>query len=135
MAFAFLAAEDWTTAGLIRSGTELLGVRRRWLPPLAAQILAWYLRPLVDAARELAAVVEGCPAFIDAVDRAARQRVPIRIARYVLAPGEARRTPVPIPRISSAGGLADLLELTSGELDWFAGVKHWNRRAGTRLQH
>ncbi len=135
VAFAFLAAEEWTKAGLVQSGTELLGVRRRWLPPLAAQVLGWYPRPPVDAARELAAVVEGCPAFVDAVDRAARQRVPIRIARYVLAPGQARQTPVPIPRISSAGDLADLLELTSGELDWFADVKHWNGRAEPRLQH
>ncbi|NJC23926.1 hypothetical protein BJ994_003002 [Arthrobacter pigmenti] len=130
LAHAFLATDDWSKNGLLAAGAEVLGARRRWLGPVAAEVLRFYRQPPVDAPRELAAVVVLNDAFRAAVARAKKNGVPIRIAHF--AP-----TPVRAPRgLNDLSDLARLLRLPAGELDWFADTRHWNRRAHSkRLQH
>ncbi|MGA7204576.1 MAG: reverse transcriptase family protein [Specibacter sp.] len=125
LAHAFLAAESWSKASLVAAGADILGARRRWLGPLAADILRSYHRAPTGSPRELAAVVLGNETFGEAVAKAAARRKPIRLAHYALAPGP-----------ETLAGLARLLRLDVGELEWFADPKQWNRTArSTRLQH
>lgn len=129
LAHAFLSADAWDKNGLMAAGAAALGARRRWLGPLAAEVLQAYHRPPLDAPRELAAFVAAAPAFWTAAERAAARGASLRIARYIAAPATARTTADPVPRLDGLSDLTELLELTPGELDWFADTKHWNRRA------
>lgn len=125
LAHAFLAAEGWSRGALMAAGADILGARRRWLGPLADDVLFSYRRPPAGSPRELAAVVLGNEAFGEAVAKAFARRKPIRLAHYALAPAP-----------DTLAGLATLLELDVGELEWFADPKQWNRTArSTRLQH
>ncbi len=134
LAHAFLAAEEWSAAGLATAGAGVLGARRRWLGPLAGQVLGNYHRRPADAPRELAAVVLGCEAFREAVERAVRQRRPITLVRYEASPAKARETAV--ARLDTLAGLAGFLGLGIGELEWFADPRRWNRTAARpALQH
>lgn len=136
LAQAFLASPQWTKAELVAAGAHVLGARRRWLGPLAAQVVRGYPRPPLDAPRELAAVIASCDSFLEAVAKAAQQRKPILIANYVLAPSVARdNRHAGVPQIGTLGELAERLKLSGGELEWFADPKHWNRTAVRKLQH
>ncbi|MDD0857923.1 hypothetical protein NHF46_09455 [Arthrobacter alpinus] len=90
LAQAFLASPQWTKAELVAAGAHALGARRRWLGPLAAQVVRGYPRPPLDAPRELGAMIGSCDPFIEATAKALQQRKPILIANYVLAPSVAR---------------------------------------------
>lgn len=136
LAQAFLGSADWSKPGLIDAGAHVLGARRRWLGPLAAQILRGYPRPPVDAPRELASMLQQCEPFLDALAKAAQQRKPIHLANYVLTSPVARENLVQgAPRIDTLADLADRLHLGNGELEWFADTKHWNRLSGGSLAH
>ncbi|WP_449371854.1 hypothetical protein [Arthrobacter psychrolactophilus] len=136
LAQAFLAAPEWNTAALMAAGVHVLGARRRWLGPLVNDVLQGYLRAPVDAPRELATRIRQAEPFVEALAKAEQQRKPIRLAHYVLAPAAAgENMPPQTPRINNLGELAHLLELTPGELEWFADTRHWNRMAARKLQH
>ncbi|MBG6216134.1 hypothetical protein IWX75_000571 [Arthrobacter sp. CAN_A6] len=126
LAHAFLAADPWSKPGLIAAGAITLGARRRWLGPLAADVLKAYHRPPTDAPRELARFIAQAPAFGAAVARAAEKGAPIPVARYAVASAAAGAS-AGIP--AGVGALAQFLDLTVGELEWFADTGHWNRRA------
>ncbi|POH74965.1 RNA-directed DNA polymerase [Arthrobacter glacialis] len=134
LAHAFLAAEDWSKPSLISAAASVLGARRRWLGPLAEHILGLYHRRPADAPRELVAVVLHSEAFETAVEKAAKARKPIIVAHYVVQPAVAREARV--PHLDTLAGLAGLLGLSIGELEWFADPRQWNRTATSkRLQH
>lgn len=136
LAQCFLGSPQWSKTELINAGAHVVGARRRWLGPLATQILQVYPRPPVDAPRELAASILLCEPFAEAVAKAIHQRKPIRVANFVLRPAEARENRQPrVPRLDTLASLAAMLELTCGELEWFADPQHWNRRAERKLQH
>ena len=136
LAHGFLNTMQWTRPALIDAGAELLGARRRWLGPVADEVLAAYLRPPIDAPRELAAVILGCEPFARALAKAAAQRKPIQLAHHELAPAQARENRAPrVPQIDTLAQLATLLHVSSGELEWFADAQHWNRKANPRLRH
>ncbi|MHA7306139.1 reverse transcriptase family protein [Arthrobacter sp. TMN-49] len=134
LAHAFLAAEDWSKPALRAAGASVLGARRRWLGPLADHVLGIYHHPPADVPRELAAVVLDSEAFQRAVDKAAIQRKPITVAHYTVGPAGAREARV--RRLDTLAELAQFLELSVGELEWFSDPRQWNRRAAsTRLLH
>lgn len=136
LAQGFLNSPAWTSSGLIEAGTSLLGARRRWLGPVVAEVLAAYLRPPVDAPRELAAVILGCEPFALAWAKAAARRKPIRLARLELGTAQARENRAPrVPRIDTLADLASMLGVSCGELEWFADPQRWNRTAGPKLRH
>lgn len=132
---AFLAQSQWAVKELVDAGALVLGSRRRWLRPLAAEVLRNYPRPPRDAPRELAAVVLASEAFSKAMHQASRARKPLPPAYFTLAPRSARDSLTAVPRLGSVGELADFLSLTPGELEWFADPRHFNRAAPTTLQH
>lgn len=133
--YGLLTAEPWERRALIEAASDVLGVRRRWLPGLVDEVLAVYHRAPHDSPRELAAVVARTGAFRGAVERAAERRVPIPIRHYPVTPASARPSTLPLPRLDTLADLADLLSLDIGELEWFADPGGWNRRAPERLQH
>lgn len=136
LAQAFLNSARWTSAGLVEAGAQVLGARRRWLGPVVTLVLRSYPRPPLDAPRELGSMILGCEPFAQARAKAAVQRKPLRLAHYVLEPMVARENGQPrVPRLDTLADLAAMLELTGGELEWFADPQQWNRLAVPALQH
>ncbi|WP_158251179.1 reverse transcriptase family protein [Cryobacterium sp. Y11] len=136
MALAFLAADDWSATRLSAAGSLVLGARRRWLGPLVRDVLAAYREPPHDASRELTTVISGSDAFRAAVDRADARGAPLQVTHHLVAQSRGREAPAPAPLLDTVSGLARLLDLSVGDLDWFADTKHWNRRAPAgALQH
>lgn len=135
LANAFLASDEWSRAALFESGARVLGVRRRWLGPLITEVLRVYPRPPVASPRELTSVIARSAPLLGALERAARRRVPIRIAHHIVVPTTAQPRDVRAHPINTLAELSTLLELTLGELDWFADTKQWNRRAGPGPLH
>lgn len=136
LAQAFLNAVAWERPALIAAGAQLLGARKRWLGPVATEVLAAYLRPPVDAPRELGTVILGCEPFARALAKATAQRKPIQLVHHELGPAQARENRAPrVPQIDTLAHLASLLHVSSGELEWFADPQHWNRKADSRLRH
>ena len=127
LASGFLAG-DWTRAGLVESGASVLGRRPRWLAPLARQTLELYPRAPHDRPRELATLIASRPAADKA--RGARPVVQPVVGTRMLA------NPWRLPVLHDLSGVADLLAVSTSELDWFADPKHWSRTASTApLQH
>jgi RNA-directed DNA polymerase len=139
LAHAFLAADAWTKPALLEAGASVLGARRRWLGPLAAEVLATYRSRPVDAPRELVAVINTAAPFQQAMSVAVERQKPIRIIHHPTTPTQARTatdSPGSSAPLDSLAVLATLLELTQGELDWFADPRLFNRRARPgRLHH
>jgi len=134
LAHAFLSADSWTKPALLAAGASVLGARRRWLGPLATVVLETFRSRPSDAPRELAEVVLGATPFARAIEVSIERDAPIRIIHHPTAPTQARATSV--PRLDSLADLAALLDLTQGELDWFADPQLRNRRARPgRLHH
>lgn len=129
LAHGFLAGE-WSRAGLIASGADVLGARRRWLGPLADAVLLQQPHPPFDAPRALARLIAADERMLAALAAASARGRPLTIAHHVLAEPPAATHP------ASLAELAALLELTPGELDWFADTQLRQRRAPEGpLQH
>ncbi len=147
LAAAFLDSSSWRREDLIGAGAAVLGARRRWLGPVVRAVLSGYPRRPDGAPRELARWIAAQPVFADAVEKAAALGTPIRPARFLVqaddgrthppgpAPTDAAVGPAPASGVEDLAWLARELRLTPGELDWFADTRHWNRRAGSALQH
>lgn len=88
-----------------------------------------YVHKPADAPRELAAYIANCEPFELAVAKAHTAGKPIRITRFAMAGPELRSGTHRVPAIRGLEQLADFLDLSLGELDWFADTGHWNRLA------
>ncbi|MFC5930199.1 RNA-directed DNA polymerase [Cryobacterium melibiosiphilum] len=139
LAAALLGAKTWSKTEMIDAGAHVLGARRRWLGPLATEILSSYPRAPTDSPRELAAHIIDCAAFSNAIEAATSRGVPNIIAHYPLTPPltppQARAVTSALPRLDTLGDLAAFLTLTPGELDWFADTGQWNRTARPGALH
>ena len=130
LADAFLAEGDWRRPALADRGGLVLGVRRRWLVPVAEAVVAAYPRRPSDRPRELAAFVAG----LDPVREAGRAAVPIRSRPVTPTRTVAHRWETPV--VDDLSALAALLDITIGHLDWYADRRSINRRAADpRLHH
>ncbi|WP_067498771.1 reverse transcriptase family protein [Actinoplanes sp. TFC3] len=110
-------------AGLVRAGAEVLGARPWWLRPVVARVLRAYPHPPLDRPRELAA-------FLD------RRVQPHPVVVRRAAPARVVRMRWDTPQLNDLGALADFLEVSGDELDWFADRKEINRHArDERLRH
>ncbi len=135
LAAGFLAG-SWTQRGLMDSGAEVLGSRRRWLSRLARHTLDLYPRPPLDRPRELASIVA---AFVDA-DAATRpataRTTGVRPATRPVVGTRMLTNRWGLPTLHDLGDLAEWLELSSSELEWFADPRHLARATSERrLQH
>ncbi|WP_156109619.1 reverse transcriptase family protein [Cryobacterium sp. MLB-32] len=135
LAFAFLAADVWSPSGLSTAGTAVLGVRRRWLGPLIRDVLEAYRQPPHDASLELSRVIGATESFRAAVRLADSRGAPLRVLHHKVAESRAREMPGLVPHIDTPADLARLLELSVGDLDWFADAKQWNRRSAVAALH
>ncbi|MEV0714502.1 reverse transcriptase family protein [Asanoa sp. NPDC050611] len=133
LADAFLAEGEWRRPALADRGGEVLGVRRRWLVPVAEAVLTAYPRRPSDRPRELAAFVATLEPLREAV-RHARTPIVIRSRPVGVTRTVTHRWSTPV--IDDLGGLAALLGLTIEQLDWYADRRALNRRAADeRLRH
>lgn len=128
LSYAFLASDVWATNELIDAGSIVLGARRRWLRGVVSDVLASFHRAPADASRQLAALIVGSPAFVDAMTKAKQQQRPIRIHHLSVTLSRAGRTVKPVPRIDTVADLATVLGVRLGQLEWFADTMNWNRR-------
>ncbi|WP_341229590.1 reverse transcriptase family protein [Nocardioides salarius] len=133
---AGLLAGSWTQRGLVASGAEVLGSRRRWLDRLARHTLELYPRPPLDRPRELARIVA---AFVDA-DAATRPTTArTTAARPATRPVVGTRMLTNrwgLPTLHDLDDLAGWLGLTSSELEWYADPRRLARTTSQgRLQH
>ncbi|WP_299040056.1 reverse transcriptase family protein [uncultured Pseudokineococcus sp.] len=129
LADALLAEGDWTSESLVTAAARVLGSRRRWLPALAAHVLAECPRPPRDAPRHLAGVAGAAPPFVRARERAQRRGHPLRARRHPVVPTRAGGSRWPTARLDDVGDVARLLDLDVGHLDWMADVRSLQRRA------
>lgn len=135
LADAFIAAVAWTKPELTGAGALVLGARRRWLARVVDETLHYFTRPPVDSPRLLATLIADSPKFREAVAKANARRAPLRIHYRALTPPTAREVSGALPQINTIPELAALLDLTVGELEWFADTKHWNRGARADSLH
>lgn len=129
LSHAFLNATSWTAVDLTSAGATVLGARRRWLGPLVRTVLDSYRDRPDDAPRQLAASIAVSGPFRQAVAKARQQGRPLRIAVHHPGSPGIRAGNHRIPVIAGLGQLAQYLDLSPGELDWFADTGHWNRLA------
>ena len=134
LSFAFLSTVRWDRVSLVDAGAQVLGARRRWLSPLAREVLAAYPRRPADAPRELTAMIQGSDALSQAITAARARGASIRIHTYVVTPAEARPAP-PVPRLDTITDLAALLHVPVAQLEWLADTKGMNRRAAAGPLH
>ncbi|WP_193610637.1 reverse transcriptase domain-containing protein [Nocardioides lijunqiniae] len=127
LAAGFLGGE-WTAPGLVESGAVVLGRKPRWLKPLVKQTLKLYPRPPYDRPRELATNVRTRPAAKKAL-----------AAHPVVQPTPGTRMLTNrwrLPELHDPADLAELVGITTSELDWFADPRRLARSAGdVPLQH
>lgn len=127
LADAFLAGGEWRPPALADRGGAVLGVRRRWLVPLARAVVTAYPHRPSDRPRELAA-------FVAPLVPATARRAPIRSWR--VEPTRTVVRPWHTPVVDDLAALAGVLDLDPSDLDWFADRRVMNRRAGDpRLHH
>lgn len=128
LAAAFLAGR-WTERAMTDRGRAVTGPGCPWLRPVVREVLHAYPDPPADRPRELARAVVASPHL------AVAEALPTP-RRWFVAPTRMGPMPWPVPPLPTAGALAEFLDLTAGELEWFADVHGLQRRApGSQLQH
>ncbi|MGN9807752.1 reverse transcriptase family protein [Micromonospora sp. BQ11] len=136
LADAFLAGDGWRRTDLVHQGGLVLGVRRRWLWPVADAVLAAYPHPPTDRPRELATFLSTLDQLGAAIAAARQQQRPIVIRTRPVAPTRTVRRPWHTPVIDTVDDLAAMLDLSVEHLDWYADRRSLNRRATAhRLHH
>ncbi|MDG4800128.1 reverse transcriptase family protein [Micromonospora sp. WMMD980] len=136
LADAFLAGNGWRRADLVDQGGLVLGIRRRWLWPVADAVLVAYPRPPTDRPRELAEFLSTFDPLRAAVATARQHQRPIVIRTRPVTPTRTIRRPWHTPVIDTVGDLAAMLDLSTEHLDWYADRRAMNRRATAhRLHH
>lgn len=126
-------AGDWDADKIPLRLFRAVARRRVWLAELATELLATYPQRPADRPRELAAFILSS----DALQRARQmpQSLPVP-AIWTPTPTSTTRAPFRGPRIDHAGALADLLGITTSELDNDADTRLRARRARSpRIAH
>ncbi len=123
----------WSARPMADRAGRAVRPRPWWTLPLVRAVLSAYPRPPLDRPRELARFVDRVLAALPARDG---DGPPPRPRHWeVPAPAMGRR-PWPVPEIASLGELARFLELSDGELAWFADLRSLERTArDERLRH
>lgn len=131
LARSFLAGEA-AVESIVARCAKTLGRRWRWLQPLARRYLDSFGEVRAPRGQRVVAFLLADPGFCRAYGK---YRKEIRVAEW-LSDAPPRMEPVPaaqlwqIPPIASLAELADFLNLTYGELEWFADLKGLNSRGG-----
>jgi hypothetical protein len=136
LAKAFVSGEATADAIVERSAT-LLGRRWRWLRPLAVRYLEAMAADSHPRLRDAASFLRNDESFRKA---SWRHRRKLKIENWLQEP--PRMEPVAaaehwgLPRLETPGELANWLEVSVGDLEWFADLKGLGRKEGAaRLRH
>jgi RNA-directed DNA polymerase len=139
LADTYLAAPEWSPAGLIEATRFVLGELPQWTAAMVDEVIAAYVRPPRDRPRELARFIAGLPTLPSQVAEepgALPEAKPVRARQRRVTPTATLRRPFHTPRLDTTADLAAWLDLSILELDWFADVREMNRRAmDRRLRH
>ncbi|SCE82409.1 RNA-directed DNA polymerase [Micromonospora coriariae] len=135
LADAFLAADRWLRGDLVASGGRVLGVRRRWLWPVADAALAAYPRAPRDRPRELAAFLANLALLAEVVGAARQRGHTVAVRARPVTPTRTVRRPWSTPVLDDLADLARLLDVTPDQLDWYADRRAMNRRADDQRLH
>jgi len=129
----------WTVDGLTERGAGSLDRWPSWITALAMNVTAVYRSAPTQDAKSLTALIESFLAARPADDRPEPPR-PIRLVEP-LPPGSPRTWPSlvrqwPVAAVGSVANLAELLELSGGQLEWLADVRGLERTvADERLRN
>lgn len=129
LARCFLA-DDPRLEGILQRCEHLLGRRWHWVERVARRFEAAHAGKARPRHRDVAAFISNDRSF-----QLAWRRIPGRLTPVLLLTKPPRMQPVSaagtwnLPRIESAGALADWLWLDYGDLDWFADLKGLCRTA------
>jgi hypothetical protein len=136
LAKAFVSGEA-TPDAIAERSAKVLGRRWRWLRPLAVRYLRVMAADFHPRQRDVASFLIADEGFGKA---SGKHRRKLKIDNWLQEP--ARMQPVPaaqdweLPRIETAGELASWLDISLGDLEWFADLKNLGRRHGeSRLRH
>jgi len=136
LAKAFVGGEA-TPDAIAERSAKALGKRWRWLRPLAVRYLQAMAADLHPREREAARFLRADEGFRKA---SWKHRRKLKIENWLYEP--ARMEPVAaaksweLPRLETAGELANWLEVSVRELEWFADLKGLGRKKGeARLRH
>src|SRR5579859_5130767 len=127
LAMAFLDG-DWSRDGLTRRGALVVGHARPSLRSLVRSVLRGYPRPPWDRPRELAVWLSTRTAF-ETLRSEPWAEVTPDAGRWLPFQPAMGAMPWRVPAIPTSGELAHLLDLSLGELAWFADVKSLEKRA------
>ena len=128
LAWSFLAAPAWTEPELRRSAWTTLGRRHRFVPGVVRLVLRTHRTAPLGRPAELARLLAGSDELGDALQRAARRRVPVRVAVVPTTPAATGRRRWPVPDVAGSAELARLLAVPAEQLDWLADVQGRQRR-------
>lgn len=129
LAWAFLAADEWTVPALRAAARRTLGGAYPWTTSVARAVLATYRRPPREQPDALAELVAAQPALQDGLHRALTTNTPVHVRRIPTVPGAmAAHRPWPVPPIADLPALASLLEVPLEQLPWLADVQGRQRR-------
>lgn len=130
---AFLAGA-WEERAMADRADLVLDPRPRWVRRLARDVLAAYPRPPADRPRELARFIE--LALQGPAPGLGPPEPPPRVLRWLLSEPRMHRLPWPVPELASLGELATFLEVSDGQLAWFADTRALERTVeGERLRN
>lgn len=132
-----LLAGPWTEEEMTARVRETVGVpRAAWPGRLAAEVLTAVPVAPVDAPRRFAAHLARSAVLAAAVRDADRRGRPLRVVHLVLTSARMGRNRFGVPPLDGLDDLAAFLRVEPAELEWFADVRSYQRRApGTALHH
>ena len=123
MANAILSAEPGT-AGIADRLSYILGRDWRWIRPLAARYTQSFPGIAVPRRREVIKFLRSDPGLLEAVRK---HRRPFPVAHWITGSQPMRPVPGaaawPIPPLTTVAALAEWMEVTPSELQWFADLK------------
>jgi RNA-directed DNA polymerase len=139
LADACLAAPSWEAEAVRTTAAALFARAPRWLGAVVAEVIEAYPRPPFDRPGELTRYIARLASFrehVPGAPGAGQEAEKVALVSYVVSPTRTVHRPHRTPVIDDLGRLAEWLELTPSEVDWFADTKGMNRRAADRrLRH
>ncbi len=128
VAWAFLAAEEWSRPALSAAGAHALGRRQRRLGRVVAAVVAAYRVPPLDRPDELGGFLLASTPLAEAAGRARRRGTPVEVRAIPTVAGRMGPRRWPVPAIDDLAQLARLLDLPLDQLSWAADVRGLQRR-------
>lgn len=136
LALAFLSGEP-SLDGIVARSSAALGRQYRWLTPLARRYLKLFAAHTRPRHRDVVGFIRSDPKFQRIWQK---YKKGMRSAHWITGPQQMQPVPAarnwPVPRIESIGELANWLQITHSELEWFADLKYLSGNSERqRLRH